>query len=262
MSRRLLALGLSGLLFPAITAAQPETVTVETDNLAGLWRIGMPMGGAVDWRMNVSFGPMRDTFCRIEGPRDDLRAYCLLYLSRRSDVGTVSLDGNHIHIAWGSMMLRMTLDGTLQPAGGFTGYYTIKASGIGVRAPEELSASKISLPQDAPDPGRKSGALEKLLTGIAAGATLSSLSQIPKEAQAPTAKELLRLGPIQSVAYLGHTPTKAERLAAMSEEARSKEGPRVNDYVLDIYAVEFANGERICGLHQRADGSIDGLVCN
>lgn len=247
---------------PAATA-QPETISVETHNLAGLWRISMPAGGNVDWRMHVSFGPMFDNFCRLEGPRDNLKAYCMLQNARKSDIGDVSVDGERVHIAWGSMMLRVTVDGTLQP-GGFTGYYTLKASGIGVRAPEQMRASKILLAQDAPDLGAKGAALAKLLTGVAGGAPLASLMPLNPNPRAdlPAAKDLAGLGPIQTVAYLGHTPTIAELLAALPEDRRAKEGPRFNDYVLDIYAVEFANGERLCGVHQRADGAIDGLVCN
>jgi hypothetical protein len=242
--------------------AQPETVTVETDKLAGLWRIGMPMGGTIDWRMNVTFGPMRDTFCRLEGPRGALKAYCLMQLAYKSDVGDVSLEGDHVHIAWGSMMLRVTADGTMQPAGGFTGYYTLKASGIGIRAPEQMTAAKISLAQDAPDPGGKSASLTRVLAGLAAGTPLASLTQLWGKPEPPTADELRGLGAIQTVAWLGHTPTKDELLAAFPPDKRGKEAARVNDYVLDIYAVGVANGERICGVHQRPDAVIDGLVCN
>lgn len=258
-----LAMAFAALLLPAPAGAEPETVMVETPNLAGLWRISMPVGGSVDWRMNVSFGPMFDNFCRLEGPRDNLKAYCMLQNARKSDVGDVSVEGEHVHIAWGSMMLRVTVDGTLQP-GGFTGYYTLKASGISIRAPEHMRASKLLLDQDALDRGGKGAALAKILTGVAGGAPLAALMQSawnPK-AEPVTAKDLSGLGPIQTVAWLGHTPTVAELLAALPEDRRAKEGARFNDYVLDIYAVEFTNGERLCGVHQRADGAIDGLVCN
>lgn len=251
---------LAGLVVSA--AAQPETITVETDKLAGLWRISMPAGGNVDWRMNVTFGPMRDTFCRLEGPRGALKAYCLMQLTYKSDVGNVSVEGDHVHIAWGSMMLRVTADGTMQPAGGFTGYYTLKASGIGIRAPEQMSAAKISLAQDAPDPGGKSVALTKVLTGLADDAPLASLAQLWGKPEPPTANELRGLGAIQTVAWLGHTPTSEDRLASRPTDQRAREAAQVNDYVLDVYAVEFANGERICGVHQRPDAVIDGLVCN
>jgi len=244
-------------------AAQPETISVETHNLAGLWRISMPAGGSVDWRMNVSFGPMFDNFCRLEGPRDNLKAYCMLQNARKSDIGDVSVEDSRVHIAWGNMMLRVTVDGMLQP-GGFTGTYTLKASGISVRAPEQMRASKILLDQDAPDLGGKGAALAKILAGIAGGAPLPSLvpSWTNPRADVITAKDLNGLGPIQTVAYLGRTPTKAELIAALPQERRAKEAPRFNDYALDIYAVEFANGERLCGMHQRADGAIDGLICN
>jgi len=253
---------LAGLAVSPVAQAQPETVTVETNNLAGLWRISMPAGGNVDWRMNVSFGPMFDNFCRLEGPRDNLKAYCMLRNAARSDIGDVSVEGDHVHIAWGSMMLRVTVDGTLQP-GGFTGYYTIKASGIGVRAPEQMRARKVLLDQDTPDLGRKGDALTKILSGIAGGTPIVSLMSTPNpRAELPVAKDFAGLGQVQTVAYLGHTPTVAELLAALPEDRRAKDGPRFNDYVLDVYAVEFANGERICGVHQRSDTVIDGLVCN
>src|SRR5262249_42055770 len=125
------------------------------------------------------------------------------------------------------------------------------------------SASKIAVSDTMPDAGGKSALLAKTLAGIADGAPLSSLAQLPYKlpdsAPPPTAEELRALGPIQLIAYLGHTATPEEYAAGGVNLAW--EGPQLRNFVMQAYAVEFANGERICQISTREDGVVNALVC-
>jgi hypothetical protein len=51
---------------------------------------------------------------------------------------------------------------------------------------------------------------------------------------------------MEAIAYLGQGP---------------KFGSATELDFYSIYAVEFVGGERICGLHQRGDGTLDAFLC-
>ena len=57
--------------------------------------------------------------------------------------------------------------------------------------------------------------------------------------------DLAALGRIQALYYVGQAPLMRDPQARPA---------------LEVYAVEFANGERLCGFHM-AHGKVDGLRC-
>ncbi|HEX2761659.1 MAG TPA: hypothetical protein VHM27_14140 [Rhizomicrobium sp.] len=188
------------LVFAALLA---EQVTVSADRgLAGLWRIQTPQSVAVrGFFRPAEFGEMRDVFCRIG---ENLSVHCLHGGYPRE--GTVTLDGDAVHIAWGTAMARFVIDGK-RDGDAITGTFTFKFSGISHDAP-------------APSMSRR----------IRAGAN-DEASEL--RARLPSVPALNGLGAIQHIAFLGPAPQLTGRGDA--------------DFYR-VYAIEFARGERLCGL--------------
>ena len=254
---------LFSLLLPQIAAAQNEIVTVTAESLAGPWKITLPSWGAIDISMVAKFGPMTENFCRMEGGRSDMHVSCLRRFGSTLGNGTLSLDGNKIHIAWGSMLLRQTIDATLQSPGVFSGSYALKLTGITVTAPSQLTASKIDLSSVPPDAGGKSALLKKQLVDLGNGVPFTLQPYMSKDMSPPEPDDLRKLGGIQAVLYLGRTQTTVEegRPGMDRQPPPESQAPPYNNDAFEIYAVEFDHGERICGIRQRPDGVVDGLHC-
>jgi hypothetical protein len=259
---RLVVLAFVLALSPLAAVAQNETITVTDESLVGPWRIGMPLWHFFKSDKLANFGPMRDAYCRVGGKRDDLHVYCLqAWTPLRTDEGDMSLHGDAIHICWCDFFGRDTIDATQKSPGVFSGSLVTNIIGFPVnRVPGVSIASKIVVSNNTPDVGGKSAVLAKLLADIAGGAPLSSLVQLPYKlpdsAPPPTSKELRGLGAIQLVTYLGHTATPDEYAAAGWTRM-----PPDRAFLMQVYDVEFANGERVCELSTREDGVVNGLVC-
>jgi hypothetical protein len=226
-------------------AAQPvETVVVKASTLAGIWKITRP-----DYVMKDSFfgalkwGPMRDTYCRLEQTGSDLTGHCL----PGGGAWTMSMEASHIHLAFGTMLARVILDGALQSGTHFSGTYTLKISGIPFDDPTPSQGDKLTVSEAAPDNGGKAALLRTILTEGIAGVPHDDAAI---KANSPKADEALRLGAVQAVAYLGQMA---------KPQPPDKEGSGLDFF--SVYAVEFDSGERICGLHQRADGVLDAFLC-
>src|ERR1043166_3549873 len=144
--RRLWALAplLPWLLSPLAAMAQNETVIVRADDMVGPWKITAPIWTLVNPSMHVSFGPARDSFCRMQGARNNLQAICFNRFGAGQGAGDVSLDGNKIHIAWGSMRALFRIDAAPETPGKYPGYFSFKLSAIATRAPKTLQAEKIA----------------------------------------------------------------------------------------------------------------------
>jgi hypothetical protein len=226
MHRLLASLLLLCFSFPA--AAQPETVSVTAVPvaLAGAWLIRMPASDAVIWR----FGPMRDFFCRLEGPA---AAYCL----DRPGVGRVTRQGRDIHIAWDTALRQARIDATAVSMHIFKGRYTVRVFGIPIRAPEEVTATRRPHLENVPDAGGMSALLSAYLKR-AAGVPGALVLPAPANAALPPAAQLRALGPVQRLVHMGRAPDAAQ-----------------------VYAVQFETSLRICALRQRRDGVVDQLRC-
>lgn len=191
------------MLALAFAALLAEQVTVIGDRgLVGLWQVQIPQSLAVRGLFRaVEFGSMRTVFCRIG---EDLSIHCLHGGYARE--GTVTLDDDAVHIAWGTAMARFVIDG--KPQGdAITGTFTFKFSGIS---------------HDAPAPS--------LSRRIRASANDEAFEL---RARLPSTPALNGLGAIQHIAFLGPAPQLNGRGDA--------------DFYR-VYAIEFAGGERLCGL--------------
>lgn len=164
------------MLTLAFAALLAEQVTVSTDRgLAGLWRIQTPQSVAIrGFFRTAEFGEMRNTFCRIG---EDLSIHCLNGGYSRD--GTVTLDGDMVHIAWGTAMARFVIDGRRE-GDAITGTFTFKFSGIS---------------HDAPTPS--------LSRRVQAGANDEAAEL---RSRLPSVPALNKLGAIQHIASLGPSP--------------------------------------------------------
>jgi hypothetical protein len=235
--RKILPLAL--LLFAADVQAQTESVNVERSRgLEGLWKISVPAGFGIGLGGPAKFGPMRDVYCRISQDGD---IHCLS--GGYAENGTAGLDDDNAHIAWGSMMARMAIDARYKD-GGLTGTFTFKLSGIRHDAPEPSIGSRITAPRGS-DEGSK--CLTSLMTQLSSG-TVSS----PVDAKSIAAhggalpRDLQKLGNVEAIAFLGRTPLKIDL-------------PDGDFY--SVHIVEFAHGERLCGVHQNGAGVLDAFRC-
>lgn len=227
------------LLLPCCAQAQPESIAVEQQrNLAGLWKISLPAGFGISFSGPAHFGPMRDVYCRITEAGD---IHCLS--GGYAKDGTAALNGDQAHIAWGTMMARMAIDAPYRN-GSFAGTFTFKVSGIRHDAPEASVGTRI-VPPSASDEASRT--LTDLMGQLAAGAVT-----LPHDAKAIAAHDgalpggIAKLGALEAVAFLGLTPRMMDR-------------PEGDLY--SVHIVEFAHGELLCGLHQRADGVLDAFRC-
>src|SRR3982750_4200076 len=120
MTPRFFVAAIAALLPVAAFAQAPpfETVEVNGSALVGVWRIGFPASGQINMFGRVTWGPMQGNFCRVEQSAHGLTANCFPYPGQD---GAVSLDGSHFHMAWGSMMARLYMDGAMPFSGGFDG---------------------------------------------------------------------------------------------------------------------------------------------
>lgn len=227
------------VLAATVAQGQPETVSVERNRgLEGLWKISVPAGFGVSFSGPAKFGPMRDLYCRITQDGD---IHCLSGGYAQS--GTAMLDGDQAHIAWGSMMARMAVDATYRD-GGLTGIFTFKLSGIRHDAPEPSIGTRI-LPPSGNDEGSKS--LAALMTQLSVGKVsfpLDAKAIAAHDGALPT--DIKKLGNVEATALLGQTPRQIDR-------------PDGDLY--SVHIVEFAHGERLCGMHQNGEGVLDAFRC-
>jgi hypothetical protein len=208
---------LLGLMTLSAKAQDAEQLTIEKNRgLTGLWRIEVPDFIRVAMFGSTTFGPMRQTFCRIE---ENLEIHCLA--GGFSQNGAVTLEGDAVHIAWGSMMARFVIDGT-RDGDSVSGTFAIKVSGISHDAPG-LSHGVRFHRDTTSMPGGDPALAARLLTP-------EGRQQLPRTTDA--------LGALEQLKYLGHSP--------------NLNGTGGDDY-FSVYDLEFAGGERVCGL--RADDS-------
>jgi hypothetical protein len=240
--------------------AQVETVTVTAESMSGIWKIGLPVWGPYRQGTSVSWGPIHDFYCRFEGPAEHLRAYCPRLTGLGA--GDVTLNGNKIHIAWGTMMVRFAIDATEDTPGVFSGSYVAKIAGFVLHAPGQLNARKVLPEEYLPDAAGKAELLADILNHLSAGERAQALQKIvplPKDAKLDGEDGLRELGAVSRVGFLGRTPTSAE---ASQGHPGIKSGQQLpNDDAADVYDVEFAKGDRVCTIRQRSDGLVDELDC-
>lgn len=225
----------------ALTDDALDTVVVTGDALAGVWQIQRPEYAQLKGLFSdVIWGPPRTDFCRFETGGKTLTAHCMPH----GIPGSLSLDGTHVHLAWGTMLGREILDGELQGPGQFTAHYN--ATLVGVAAftdPVPMQARQLTLAQDAPDAGGNAALLKTILSG----GVVQRDDDAIKKSGFPSV--IPALGAVQAVIYLG--PWNKPKRPVDPAPAT----------IFQAYVVEFDSGERLCALHQRGDGVLDGFLC-
>jgi hypothetical protein len=252
-------LSLSFLVFIGLAsdaAAQNESVTVTAQSLIGPWRIAQPTWLSIQGMTEMKFthGPLRDTYCRIEEIRKELRVFCM----GRRDVGTVDLDGADIHFAWGTMMAREVFDGRMQSNERFSAKLGLKLSGVIIAAVHDIDGRKVDQSVSAPDAGGMAGLLKVVLDSLAKGAPDARLKGTPPNVELPGAESLTAMGALESIYYAGRTPTRAE--SQVPDEKPFVRNPDAPEFS-HVYVVEFERGERLCRIHQADGGVIDAFSC-
>jgi hypothetical protein len=226
------------VLFATPLLAQPETVNVKHTGLDGLWKISVPAGIAIGLSGPAKFGPMRDLYCRVTEESD---IHCLS--GGYAESGKAVLDGDKVHIAWGSMMARMAIDATYRD-GGLTGTFTFKLSGIRHDATELSIGARITPPRGNDE---NSAYFTDLMTQLAGGKVTTQLDAkaiAAHDGALPT--DIKSLGDVEATAFLGSTP----------RQIGQPEGE-----LYSVHIVEFAHGERLCGVHRNGDGVLDRFRC-
>jgi hypothetical protein len=247
------------LALPARAAPVEEITVTANKSLRGIWRIDIP--GSVTPRKHADvasgpvgtftddtvvltdhsllFGPPRQQLCRIGGD-DALVAHCISF--GHAEGGKVATHGDAFTLAWSqSARLRLVLTGTLQSADSFSARFILEQERESQSAPDKMSGTKVNLAATEDEAGI-GFILQGALAGVALGDTAMLMPGAP-DVVPPT--DLETLGRIQAVYYIGQAPLMRD----------PQQRP-----ALEVYAVEFTNGERLCGLHV-THGVIDGLLC-
>ncbi len=234
-------IALALLLMALPSAAQDvEKVTVYGGSLSGFWHVNGPSWVSMNLFGKAAWGPLIDRICRIGHNREGYGTYCYY---QKGNGGTLEVDGSRFHLAWGSMLARMVYDGEVTSATAFRGHFAIKPMGIAITDPDISEGRKIALDPAAPDGAGKVGLLRAVLNGEA-------VPHDPKLDETMTAARIDRPGALQQIIYLGRQNKGA--------------GPNIAaapDYFA-AYAVEFADGERLCWLHQNDDGKLAAFQCS
>jgi hypothetical protein len=236
---RPIAAALLMLLAAPAMAQDVEKVTVYGGGLGGFWHVIQPTWLQVSMFGKVTWGPLIDRICRIGHDHESYDTHC--YYQKGSG-GTLEVDGSHFHLAWGSMLARMVFDGEVTSATAFRGHFAAKVMGIAVTDPDNSEGRKIALDSASPDTAGKAALLRALLNGDAA-------AHDPKLDETIAAARADRPGALQQIIYLG-----------LQDKGVGPTIAAVPNYFA-AYAVEYADGERLCWLHQDDDGKLTAFQC-
>ena len=262
-----LALAALLLATPAMAQDVPvETVTTYGSSLVGVWHGSLMQFGL--WNSIVPFSSPKlsgivDAFCRFSARKDALAMSCL----QTGDGPPIAMEGMHVRFKDGSLFSGGGFDGDLVSAGQMRGRYWVRRWGIRYDNPSVSVATRLTPDPAATDEAGKAALLRRLLT--------DGLGGVPQDADAMMKNTLVfspnapafsppQLGAIQAIAYLGQEtkwdwPPPPEVKLDMAH-LRFDDIPRRQDFY-SVYWVRFAEGERLCGLHQRDDGVLDALRC-
>jgi hypothetical protein len=190
---------------------------------------------------NVSWGPLQQFWCRLDHGSDGYANHCF---ANSSKGGRLEQDARRVHFTGGSALTRVAFDGEVTSATSIEGHYSVKLMGITVTNPALARRTKFMPRPDAADEAGKAQVVRSVLNGDAVAHDAALDANI---AQA----RALKLGPIQSVSFLGRQ--------MMPPKDGDKKTSDAN--YLAAYAVGFANGEALCWLHQDDDGKLTAFRC-
>ena len=239
MRRSVLAAGLVCLLVLPSAAQDVEQVTVYGGSLSGFWHVIQPSWLQMNLFGKVTWGPPIDRICRIGHRHEGYDTHCYY---QKGNGGSLEVDGSHFHLAWGTMLARMVYDGEVTSATAFQGHFAAKLMGVAITDPDISEGHKIALDPAAPDAAGKAGLLRAVLNGEA-------VPRGPKLDEEIAAARGGQPGALRQIIFLGRQDKGGGPTLAA-----------VPDYFA-AYAVEFADGERLCWLHQDDDGKLAASQC-
>ena len=254
---RRFAVLLSALAFlPLAAFAQNEKV--DANSMTGIWKLDLATPNHL----------FANQYCRVRQVDDDLAWRCL-----PGGKWSGTLDGATFHISapgditysYNSMKISMPIpggwavrDANLDSPLAFHGTMGFKLIGFSLFQSEQsqFTGAKFVLPETSPDAAGKSGLLKTVLGELANGAITSPhdpnlTNDFRQEPNKPD--DIRPLGDIHAIIYLGEG-----KIRRWDPKDPKTELP---PFVFSNYQVEFANGERLCGIHQREDGAVDGFLC-
>lgn len=237
MKRLLLAF----LLLTATAPAQEiERVTVYGGSLSGFWQLEAQHGMQVSMLGHVTWGPLLKVWSRIDRGADGYATHG--FAGGASSGGALEQDARHFHLTWGSMLMRAMFDGEVTSPTAFQGHYTVKLMGIPVTNQVLARGAKAAPMPDAPDDAGKRAVVRAVLNGetVAHDAAL--------DADIAAARNL-KLGKLESISFLGRQMLPRDPKAEPDQT------------FLAAYAVEFAEGEALCWVHQDDDGKLAAFRC-
>ncbi len=246
---------LLALLLAAPAQAQDvpmETVNAYGNSLVGVWHGTLGQAsffGIVGTLTGLSpplLGQMVNAYCRIAPAKDELQMSCMQFGRDR-----VTLKDGRVRIGD-----RVAFEGEQTDATHLRGRFKATSwLGISKENPIVSEAVRLTPQTDAPDTAGKAPLLRRILE--------QGLAGLPQDAEALKKNEsilaLPRLGAVQSLSYLGQE-TKWDWPPPPGVKADRMNVPNRPDF-FSVYFVKFAEGERLCGLHQRDDGVLDALRC-
>jgi hypothetical protein len=234
------------LAFQLVTASaraqEVEQVTVFGGSFTGFWQIEYSGWFQKGIAGQVTWGPQRYTWCRIDHATNGYASHCFTSGARAS--GTLEEDGRHFHLSWRSARTQQMFDGEFTSATTLEGHHAIKEMGITVATPVLEHGRKIApMPDVADDAGKR-----ELVRAVLGGETVAHDAAVEDDM---AAAQNLKLGKLQSISFLGR------------QMMAGKDGPNTHadENYLAVYAVEFADGEALCWLHQDEDGKLAAFRC-
>jgi len=237
-----LALAALLLALPA-SAQQIEQVTVYGGSLNGFWQVESPGWVQMSMFGDVTWGPLRQVWCRIDHGADGYANHCFAS-DRLIGGGVLEQDARHFHLAGGSMLARLVFDGEVTSPSAFEGHHAIKLMGISVATKVLEHGRKVApMPDAADDAGKR-----ELVRAVLGGETVAHDDAL--EADIAAAQDL-GLGKLESISFLGR------------QMMVGTDGPKTvpDQNYLAVYAVEFADGQALCWLHQDEDGKLAAFRC-
>jgi hypothetical protein len=240
---------------PALAQDTPmEPVIVSGGSLEGVWHGALGQSGFRGLVGNLTgitplkLGQTAVIYCRIAPLGKDLQMLCPQF----GTMGWVTVGDGLVRIRSGSM----TFEGWQPEANRLRGRFRSRTwLGISRESPATAEAVRVVLRADAPDAGGKASLLRRILE--------EGLASVPQDVEGLKRNganlTLPRIGPIESLTYLGQE-AKWDWPPPPGTKPDIMNLPHRPDFY-SVYLVRWAEGELLCGLHQRDDDVLDGFAC-
>jgi hypothetical protein len=250
-------LALCALLLATPAIAQDtelEDVTVHGSSLVGVWHGALGQSvfrgpfGNLTGMTPARLGQMAVVYCRIAPQEAGLEMSCPQF----GHAGRVTDADGHVRIG----NSRMAFEGEQPDVNRLRGRFRSRSwLGLSQDNPVVAEAVRVVPQADAPDSAGKAALLRRIFE--------QGLAAVPQDAEALKKNgsnlTLPKVGPLQSLSYLGKE-TKIDWPPPPGTRQDIMNLPSRPDF-FSVYWVRFADGDLLCGLHQRDDGVLDAFRC-